>query len=591
VIAEAVGLAPNPQFSRDGWIDLTGEWRFGFDDAGIGHAERWFEQPERLTERITVPYTPESRLSGIHDATHHHTLWYARTFDIPYLFDGQRLRLNFGAVDYTANVWVDGSWVGQHTGGHTPFAFDITDALRGSGEHWIVVRAEDDPLDAEQPRGKQGWQATPHEIWYERTSGIWQAVWLEITPAIRIESVRWGFDPSRWAIEYDVALSHRASEGSTLALAFEHGDRRLPDVRIAATGRVISGTIGLMGSREIMNPKTTLWAPRHPNLIGARITLSAPGQMDDVVSSYLGLRSITTTSRGVRINGLPVFLRLVLQQAYWPESQLVPPSPEALEHEADLILALGFNGARIHQKVEDPRFLYHADRKGLLLWDEMPSPFTFSERGIERHAREWRDVVMRDRNHPSVIAWTPFNESWGVNELGLHAPQQHAVKAAYHLTHHLDGSRPVIGNDGWENVASDIFTIHDYTWDADLLRRRYASADALRNTCETHYPGSRALIACDFEPDGKPVMVTEYGGVGYAPPDDEDWYGYGKVETTEEFIAQYRALTNALLESDLLAGFCYTQFTDTLQETNGLLTETREPKVPIETIRAITRGE
>ena len=307
--------------------------------------------------------------------------------------------------------------------------------------------------------------------------------------------------------------------------------------------------------------------------------------------SYLGLRTVTTTSRSVLINGSPRFLRMVLQQAYWPESQLAAPSPEALEREADLILALGFNGARIHQKVEDPRFLYHADRKGLLLWDEMPSPFTYSERGIERHAREWREVVIRDRNHPSVVAWTPFNESWGVNELSQAPKQQHAVRAAYHLTHHLDGSRPVIGNDGWENVASDIFTIHDYTWDADLLRRRYASGDALRDTCGTHFPGSRPLIAGDFDPRGKPVMVTEYGGVSYAPSEGENWYGYGKVQTASEFIARYRALTSALNDSALLAGFCYTQFTDTLQETNGLLTEDREPKVPIEEIRAITRGE
>jgi beta-galactosidase/beta-glucuronidase len=348
MLIDSLSEAPNPQFCRENRVDLTGVWRFAFDDAGEGLAQRWFERPDRLTEQITLPYPPESRLSGIHDTGFHPVLWHARTFDVPPLQPGERLRLTFGAVDYAATVWVDGAVVGQHTGGHTPFSFDITDALRPDGEHWIVVRAEDDPHDAEQPRGKQDWQATPHGIWYERTSGIWQPVWLEITPAVRIESIRWGFDAARWAIEYDIALSQRPLSGSTLTLEFEHGDRALPAVRIAAAGRVISGTIGLFGSLEIMNPRAVLWSPEHPNLIGARVTLTAPGQPDDVVASYLGLRTVSTTARRVLINGAPVFLRMVLQQAYWPESQLAAPSPEALEREADLILALGFNGARIH---------------------------------------------------------------------------------------------------------------------------------------------------------------------------------------------------------------------------------------------------
>jgi len=586
----SLGSAPNPQFVRPGWIDLTGVWHFAFDDADAGLAERWHETPERFGERITLPYPPESRLSGVHETGFHPWLWYARSFEAPRLAPGERLRLCFGAVDYAAIVWVDGVRVGEHSGGQSPFSFDITDALGSGAEHWIVVRAEDDPHDAEQPRGKQDWRAEPHGIWYERTSGIWQPVWLEVTPAVRIESLRWGFDAGRWAIDYEVALSGRARPGSEIAITFEQGDRRWPGVRIEAIGRVVSGSISLQGSREIMEPRAALWSPEHPNLIGATVTLSAPNQPDDVVESYLGLRTIETTPRGLLLNGSLRYLRLVLHQAYWPESQLVAPSPEALEREADLILALGFNGARIHQKVEDPRFLYHADRKGLFLWGEMANAFTYSDRGVGRLEREWREVVTRDRNHPSVIAWVPYNESWGVNELSRSENQKHAVAAAYHQTHQLDGSRPVVGNDGWEQVEADLFTIHDYNWNERLLERRYKDAAGLDLAIGTHFPGSRPLMTDRFDPAGKPVIVTEYGGVSYAPESGEAWYGYGTVRSQAEFVQRYAELTGALTSSDLLAGFCYTQLTDTLQETNGLLTESREPKAPLEVLKAITQG-
>jgi len=309
------------------------------------------------------------------------------------------------------------------------------------------------------------------------------------------------------------------------------------------------------------------------------------------VQTYLGLRSIDLSGRRFRINGRDTFLRFVLNQGYWPESQLAAPSPEALKREVELILELGFNGARTHQKIEDPRFLYWADRLGLLLWGETANSFTFTERSIDWHLSEWREAVLRDRNHPSVIAWVPFNESWGVGEVGRSPEQQEAVKAAYHRTKMLDGTRPVIGNDGWENVIGDLVTIHDYTWDPQTLRDRYTSEDQLPTTLATHFPGARHIAVGDFCTDGKPVMVTEYGGVSFAPDSGENWFGYGKVSTPDEYLAQYKALTDALSESDYICGFCYTQLTDTEQETNGLLDEHRQPKVAMDKLRAITRHE
>jgi hypothetical protein len=303
------------------------------------------------------------------------------------------------------------------------------------------------------------------------------------------------------------------------------------------------------------------------------------------------LRTIEVTPTKILINGSPVFLKLVLQQGYWPESQLAAPDARALEREAQLILDVGFNGARIHQKIEDPRFLYWADRKGLLIWGESANAFTFSERAIDRHAGEWREAVLRDRNHPSIIAWVPFNESWGIGEVGHSEEQQAAVKAAYFRTHQLDGTRPVIGNDGWENPIGDIFTIHDYTWDPDTLTKRYGTHADIDETVVSYFPGSRHLAVGDYDYRNKPVIVSEFGGVSYAPKADENWFGYGKVQSAGEFVEKYAALMSALHKSKAIAGFCYTQFTDTEQETNGVLTATREHKVPAKALRPFTSGE
>lgn len=589
---ERLAEAPNPQFAREDRVDLTGAWSFAFDDGDVGVAERWFEDTSALTSTITVPYPFESSLSGIGDTGFHPVCWYSRSFADPRTDDGSHLILNFGAVDYAATVWVDGAFVGAHEGGHSPFTVDITDACRaGRDQHEIVVRAFDDPHDLEQPRGKQDWRESPHVIWYHRTSGIWQPVWLEIAPARRILSVRWRFEPSRGHLDFEVDLTSALTDDSSLTIQLDHDGETVARATFAAGKRIVSGQLKIGGASPDVELRTLLWSPHHPTLFGATLTLSRPGHPDDQVLSYVGLRTVETAGRRILINGSPVFLRFVLEQGFWPESHLTAPTPEALEREVDLILALGFNGARIHQKVEDPRFLYWADRKGLLLWGEMANAFMYSERAIDRHAHEWREVVVRDRNHPSIIAWVPFNESWGIGEVGISPEQQAAVRATFHRTHQLDGTRPVVGNDGWDNLAGDLVTIHDYSWQHDVLSRRYADEAALDTTLAEYFPGSRRVAIGDFETAGKPVLVTEFGGVSFAPERGEEWFGYGTVRSKDDFIARYRELCGALHASTLLAGFCYTQLTDTLQETNGLLTESREPKVDLEAIRAITSGD
>jgi beta-galactosidase/beta-glucuronidase len=580
--------------SAENWIDLTGTWEFAFDDADKGLQEAWFDPDHKLGKRITVPFPPESRLSGIGDTGFHRVFWYRRSFEDPRTESNEHVLLRFGAVDYRATIWVDGQFVGSHEGGHTPFSLDISHAMSGKRKkkHHITVRVEDDPYDVEQPRGKQDWQETPHRIWYHRTSGIWQPVWLEIVPQIRLENIRWTFDPARWTVSFDAELSGCATPGSIISIALEDDDGPFSSVTQSISDRTVSGTLDVRaGRRGEMNPGNILWSPKQPNLLGVRLTLSSPGHADDQVLTYVGLRTVTLTQRRLLINGTPTFMRFVLEQGYWPESQLTAPSPDALRKEVELIKDLGFNGARIHQKIEDPRFLFWADRLGLLLWGEIANAFRYSDLAIDRHAREWREAVVRDRNHPSVIAWVPFNESWGVNELGQSPAQQHAVRAAYHATHQLDGSRPVIGNDGWENTEGDLFTLHDYSWDPAVLDRRYGSGADVDDLLSTYFPGQRRATVEGFDHAGKPMMVTEFGGVSYAPKSGEKWFGYGTVNSGDEYLEKYRALVGALSHSELICGFCYTQLTDTEQETNGLLTEDRKPKVDIEEIRRITSGE
>lgn len=591
MILNQVQSAPNPQFTRESTTDLTGTWQFAFDDADLGLGQVWFASCHEFTREITVPYPPEAPLSNIHETGFHKTMWYRRVFSDPRRSRSDHLLLRFGAVDYHTTVWVNGRFVGIHEGGSTPFSFDITHAILDSaGEHVVTVRVEDDPGDLEQPRGKQDWRAIPRGIHYNRTSGIWQPVWIEVVPHVHIESIRWDFSRENWMLEFEATLSDQPRGETALTIDLELGDETIASMTCSVHGRIVHGSLDLRRDDAAMDRETLLWHPHRTTLLGARLTLRTRGQRDDEVLSYAGLRMITVDGRKIRLNGRQLYQRLVLNQGYWPESHLAAPSNDALKREVELILDLGFNGARNHQKVEGPRFLFWADTLGLLVWSEMPSAFTYTDRGIDRHLREWRDVIVRDRNHPSIITWVPFNESWGVDNVGYSANQQNAVKSAYFATHQLDGTRPVVGNDGWENVIGDILTIHDYSWNPSMLNHRYGTESTPADMSERYETGSRRLVVNDYDMSEKPVILSEFGGVSYAPEQEENWFGYGSVHTPEEFLEKYRELVGTVSESKQLAGFCYTQLTDIMQETNGLLTEYREPKIDIEKLHAITIG-
>jgi beta-galactosidase/beta-glucuronidase len=579
---------PRPQLTRPRWIDLGGAWGFAYDDAGRGLNEGWQQRVDVFSLTIQVPFPPESPLSGLDDAAYHPIVWYRRTFRVADEDAGQRLLLHCGAVDYRAHVWVNGQLVATHEGGQTPFSADISTALRPGEEQVIVMRAEDAPLDLAQPRGKQDWHEEPHAIWYQRTTGIWQPLWLEPVGLMYITHIRWTPDVERGSLTLFVRLQ-RHNETAPLRLR----------VQLSMRGEIMADdTYMVMGTeveRQIafdragmMDEDDLLWSPEHPNLIDVALTLLAGDKVIDEVQSYCGLRSIDTDGQNFLLNGHPYYLRFVLEQGYWPQSHLAAPGDEALRREVELAKELGFNGVRIHQKVEDPRFLYWCDRLGLLVWGEMANAYIFSPIAIERLTREWLEALARDYSHPCIVAWVPINESWGVPNLARDPAQRHYVQALYHLTKALDPTRLTLGNEGFEHSISDIYGIHDYSFEGSTLREHYGSREAVQKTLQEAQPGGHTLMLPSYEYTKGPIMLTEVGGISLQPESDVTWHGYGTVADRDAFLSKYRELIDAILDSPVIAGLCYTQLTDTGQETNGLLTAEREPKLDLAAVRAIT---
>jgi beta-galactosidase/beta-glucuronidase len=586
---------PRPLLRRAEWTNLDGEWDFALDPGGA------WTRPEQVVwdRRIVVPFAPETPASGVGETGFFCACWYRRRFDPPSLAPGERLMLHFGAVDYAATVWIDGRYAGRHEGGYTPFALDVTDLLDGPAPHTLTVRAEDDPHDLAKPRGKQDWQRHPHSIWYPRTTGIWQTVWWERLPPTWIETLQWRTSLESWEIGLEVLVAGPERDDLRLDVRLTVGEGPAAALLVDDSYAVFLGEVHRRialsdpGIDDFRNE--LLWSPGSPTLIHAWLRLRASdGAVVDEVESYTALRSVGIQGDRFVLNGRPYQLRLVLDQGYWPGSGLSAPTPTALRRDVELAKAMGFNGVRKHQKLEDSRYLYWADRLGLLVWEEMPSAYRFTGRSVDRLTREWNDALARDASHPCIVTWVPFNESWGVPDLPNNPAQRNYVQALYHLTKTLDPSRPVVGNDGWESVATDIVGIHDYDDDPARLEERYGAVDDIPNLFRRERPAGRLLTVEGHPHAGQPLMLTEFGGIAFAAPDRSDGvgetWGYVRAETAEEFAERYTALVEAVRGLPLLAGFCYTQFADTYQEANGLLYADRTPKIPLERILAATRG-
>jgi beta-galactosidase/beta-glucuronidase len=582
---------PRPILARTGWTDLCGTWQFAHDDDDAGLADGWAQRTDVFHREITVPFPPESPASGIHDEDYHAVVWYRRTVALSRPEPGHRTVLHFGAVDYRADVWVNGQHQGGHEGGQTPFRLDITDALSETAEQTIVVRAVDDPHDLEQPRGKQDWQRRPHVIWYGRTTGIWQPVWLEQVPDTHVESLQWTPVDGGHAVDVRLRLARRRPRPARVRIRISLDGQPLADDTASVTGTVLTRRITLDdAARFDAEPGDLHWSPEQPTLCAATVTVHTDDAPPDEVHSYIGFRTVGTDDRSFLLNGRPYPLRLALSQGYWPQSHLAAPSADALRTEVELAKQLGFNGVRVHQKVEDPRFLYWCDRLGLLVFADSAAAFTFSQRSLGRTIAEWTQIVARDAGHPCVAGWTAFNESWGVPQVATSPAQRDAVRAVYHLLKALDPSRPVLGNDGWEYVAGDLLGVHDYTHDPSAITNRYRDLATARDTVAHRRPGGRALSLTGRTPK-VPIVLSEFGGFTHAPDAADTWTGYGTAESPTDLIGGLAALFDAVHRADGLAGFCYTQLTDTVQERNGLLTEDRKPKAEPEVIAQIVRGD
>lgn len=571
---------PRPQFVRQEWVNLNGEWNFTFDDENQGIQNKWYKH-YHYDQKITVPFSYQSELSGIGNTDFHDIVWYERSFTLPSEWKGKRILLHFGAVDYRAQVWVNGELVSTHEGGHVPFKTDITHVVQE--ENKVVVRAEDPSKELDQPRGKQYWKETSESIFYTRTTGIWQTVWLEAVNKSYLEKVRYtsNIDTDEVLIDYVVSGTN--------------ADQQL-EIEISFDGELVAkdvvNLVSTKGSRQLflndfnVHGPGRLWSPEHPNLYDIILRIKENGVTLDEVTSYFGMRKVSIVEGQFMLNNRPYYQKLILDQGYFPKGILTPPSDEDLKKDVELTKEMGFNGARKHQKIEDPRYLYWADKLGLLVWGEMANSYTYTTEAVERITKEWQEAIERDYSHPSIVAWVPLNESWGVPRLLSDERQAAHSLSLYYLTKSLDATRPVISNDGWEHTKSDLLTIHDYEAKKEVLKDRYSCVEKAVSAT----PGSRLIYTPGFSYEGEPILVTEFGGIAYKKSEWEGW-GYSGAENDEDFADRYYAVISALLESPLVQGFCYTQLTDVEQEINGLVTYDREPKIPLEVIRAINEGK
>ncbi len=557
---------PRPDLRRADWRNLNGLWDFAFDDQDQGLAQGWHRQGP-FGQKIVVPYPFESRLSGIGDPAPHPVIWYRRHFQAERPERGQRLLVHLGAVDYEATVWLNGHELGSHRGGYTPFSFDVTGHVV-RGENTLVLRAVD-TLSRDQPRGKQYWGEIPSGIWYDRTSGIWQTVWLEPVPASFIRRLRLTPDLDSGRVHLEAEIDGDTGHLDLMAVACDLGQ---PVARATATHSETR--------LELTIPRPRPWSPESPHLYDLKVSLLAGGQLVDRVYSYFGLRKVSRQGRNILLNDRPYYQRLILDQGYWPDGQYTAPTDDALRADALWTRQFGYNGVRKHQKIEDPRWLYWCDRLGLLVWEEMPScgPYYYSPQAIANVRDEWQEAMARDRNHPCIILWVPFNESWGIWGVRERKEVQDAVLDVVNLTRRNDPTRLVIDNSGWEHVDTDVADVHSYLGTGEQLHVWWP---CYRSGQTYVYDSGHPFWAAGYHYSGQPVVFSEYGGMaleGYGPPPGKALQACG-FYPQKAFPDRYHDLTRAILDVDDVCGFCYTQLADVAGEVNGLLTAERQPKV------------
>ena len=556
---------PKPQFQRDSWMNLNGLWAFEIDNGRSGKARGLNAADAQLSSQILVPFCPQSELSGVNHKDFLSGVWYRRTFELTKEQLSGRVALHFGAVDYRCEAFVNGVSVGTHTGGYVSFCFDVTEAVR-EGENVLTVYAEDDERDPLIPRGKQSELFYSHGCDYTRTTGIWQTVWLEFLPETHIEKIK--IFPSVETGSFDVEALLKGAGTLTVEAAYE--GRPMGAASVKADGGLVRLLLPLQ--------ETHLWELGCGRLYDLKLTYGA-----DTVQSYAGLRSVRLDGYRFLLNGKSVFQRTVLDQGFYPDGIYTAPSDQTLENDIHLSMACGFNGARLHEKIFEERFLYHCDRLGYMVWGEFPNWGLDVTRpdAVYSVLPEWLEEVERDFNHPALIGWCPFNETWDRD----HRKQDdNVLRAVYLATKSADPTRPCIDTSGNYHVATDIYDVHDYEQNVEIFKNHY---DELSNGGELWDQVNHRGTGVRQQYDGKlPVFISEYGGIGWTK--EEKAWGYGNMpKSEEEFIERFRGLTSAILDNPRIMGLCYTQLTNVEQEQNGLYTYDRQPKFDVNIFREV----
>ena len=566
---------PRPDLERKNWLNLNGTWQFEIDNSRVG-VDRGYEKRDDFKGKILVPFCPESPLSGVGHRDFIFGCWYRRTFTLPKSFAGNRTLLHFGACYYAARIYVNGALAGTHKGGHTPFVFDVTELLK-EGENALTVYAESDVRSGLQVAGKQSYLADSFGCHYTRTTGLWQTVWLESVPAARVISYRAYPSVSNGSVSLAVSVTPKAL-GGLLTVSARYEGREVGKARCAVTSLSPTVTVELS--------EVWFWEVGCGRLYDLVFTLqSEDAETTDTLNGYFGLREVSLSKeKGLTVNGRTVFGRFVLDQGFYPDGVITAPSDEALRFDIEAAMKAGFNGARLHQKVFEPRFLYHADRLGYMVFGETGNWGLDATRpeAIYNFLPEWLEELERDFSHPSLIGWCPFNETWDKDR---HPQCNLFIDSIYDITKVYDRTRPVIANSGsWPTSRSDTNDVHDYEQDPKKFATYYEGAergeilDQLKRADPNRQHFNPAL----------PVFVSEYGGIKWVMEEDASAWGYGEsVKSEEEFFQRLEGLTDVLLQNRGIFGFCYTQLTDVEQEQNGVLTYDRRFKFDPERFAAI----
>ena len=569
---------PRPQFERENWKNLNGEWSFTLDLSNSGRARNLYDS-KGFDGKITVPFAPESKLSGVGYTDFINSVWYQRTIQIPQEWTGKQIKLNFGAVYYESEVYIDGTFVGRHFGGSDSFSYDITEYVADGKEHSLVVHAESDIRSGEQPGGKQSTRYESHGCFYTRTTGIWQTVWMEAVDACGLERVQvlTDIDQSQLTV---IPTFYGLKNGNRLQVTV------LDEGKVVAKADVVAAQ-----SMPVVIPikKAKLWSPESPFLYDVVYEVkAADGATLDKVDAYVGMRKIHIDGTKIYLNNKPYYQRLVLDQGFYPDGVWTAPSDEALRHDIEMSKEAGFNGARLHQKVFEERFHYWADKLGYLIWGEMASWDKTSSKveAARNFLGEWTNIVVRDRNHPAIVTWTPFNEEWATpnNEAGRF------YNDVYNITRQLDPSRPVNTISGGLYAISDFCTTHSYQQDGEKLHKQLFDGEKFyQPQGPTVKSAPRAMKFLYY--DGKvPYIIDEFGGIKCAEttPGGGSW-GYGNAAPTkEDFYKRLESQVKAITDhSDKICGFCYTQLTDVEQEQNGVYYFNRDKKFDMARIKAI----